>query len=232
MWLDYDRSTWPPVKWKEHPEWQFELIRSCITICEAPKLIFIHLGRTGGHSISRKILETKFGGINSPNMDKPINDEKWKNYFKFTFVRNPWDKVVSAYNLPQTWFNRRPNHRLNGKIANNVDFDFFLKHILWDENGDACNHHWVEQYKFVQDFRSLINEMNTWVDFIGKFENLEEDWGKISKILGINEKLPHSNKNPSKNKKHYTKYYNDETVAIVADRAKKDIELFKYEFPK
>jgi hypothetical protein len=67
------------------------------------------------------------------------------------------------------------------------------------------------------------------VDFIGKYENLSQDWVKIAARLGIGTQLPRVNVNPGK-KRHYTEYYTDRTRAVVATRFAVDIEFFGYEF--
>jgi len=137
----------------------------------------------------------------------------WNNYYKFGFVRNPWDRVVSLYL-------RKEGIQLSGKMS-------FPEFVHWIQNSsDTCIH--PSQHKNQIDW-FLDENGNIAVDFIGKFENLNEDWGHIAKQLGINTTLPHANKNPTK-KKHYTEYYTDELRDIIADKFHKDIEYFGYSF--
>jgi hypothetical protein len=89
--------------------------------------------------------------------------------------------------------------------------------------------------------REMINEVDTdlidyitdskgkvILKFIGRFENLEDDWRRICNNTGIGcRKLPNENRG---GRDDYRKYYNDETRAIVAARFKKFIEMFGYEF--
>jgi hypothetical protein len=69
---------------------------------------------------------------------------------------------------------------------------------------------------------------NCIVDFIGKLENLDQDFKKICNKIGIEAELPHKNK--SKRKRDYRKYYTEETKKLVEKAFREDIELFYYEF--
>jgi len=66
------------------------------------------------------------------------------------------------------------------------------------------------------------------IDFIGRFENLQQDYDVVCDKIGMpSKKLQVFNSTPHK---HYTEYYNDETVGIVAELYSKDIEYFGYKF--
>ena len=147
-------------------------------------------------------------------------------YFKFSVVRNPWDRLVSVFHFlninnestelvaPRTrnrLFNRHiKKYKGNFKdFVRGVDIDQIL--------------HTREQYSFVCNDKYDI-ELN----FICKLENLQEDFDTIcDKIKIPPQQLPHKNKSKHK---HYSEYYDEETKSIVAEKYAKDIEYFGYKF--
>jgi hypothetical protein len=151
-------------------------------------------------------------------MDKPYKSE-YDNYFKFTLVRNPWDRILSFY------LNKiHGKDVLSGNFGTYPDFsdcktfrDAIL--VLTTKNIEDCNYHYRLQTKsFPSDN----------IDFIGRCENFQEDFNTICDKIGIpKQKLPHLNKTKHKS---YTEYYDDETKQIVAEKYAKDIEYFGYEF--
>lgn len=125
--------------------------------------------------------------------------EKYIKYFKFTFVRNPWDKAVSEWK----YFNKVENLNLTLRQSLMTQFPF--------------PDHNIHQTVFAKN-----------CDFIGRFENLQEDFNIVCNKIGIPRiKLPHDNKTKHK---HYTEYYNDETREIVEQKFSKDIKYFGYKF--
>lgn len=68
---------------------------------------------------------------------------------------------------------------------------------------------------------------NIIIDFIGRYENLDADFEKACKAIGIKNKLPHLNKSDHDN---YRQYYTNETQKIVEGWVKKDLEMFNYDY--
>jgi hypothetical protein len=136
-----------------------------------------------------------------------------KEYFSWTFVRNPYDRLVSSY------INKVVDKHQGGlkKYRHIKTFKEFV-HKLENVSGKTCDRH----------IRSLYTFFPPDIDFIGRFENLQSDFNLISERLGVSdENLPHINKT---NHKHYTEYYDDETVEIVKEKYADDLEMFGYEF--
>jgi len=126
------------------------------------------------------------------------------NYFSFTFVRNPWDRIVSDY--------------LFFKIRS----DMSLKEFIVKE-GVSDPTHVLPQMYFIKKRNGEIG-----LDFIGRFENLQCDFNTVCDKIGIERQtLPHMLK---KQREHYSFYYDDETVELIAKKYKEDIEYFGYEF--
>lgn len=140
-----------------------------------------------------------------------LNDFVCDKFFKFAFVRNPWSRVVSRY----TWGLNITNNNLvlNDKKINS--FDEYVQNMEYDGF-----------YEFLQS----QSDFTDGCDYIGKCENLQEEFDIICDKIGIpHYKLPIRN---SSTHKHYSEYYTKETEQIIAERYKNDIEKFDYTFEK
>jgi hypothetical protein len=138
-----------------------------------------------------------------------IPEEIFNTYYKFTFVRNPWDWQVSLYH-----YMRQSKTHFQHDLIMSLNFE---EYIDWRVNHDLR----LQSDQFVDEGGKIL------VDFIGKFENLEKDFGQVCNLLSIERFLPH--KNPSKHRS-YREYYDDRTYQLVKEAFAKDIALFDYEF--
>jgi len=178
------------------------------------KCIFVHIPKSAGTSIEKFFIGRDWWFIDKETKHlhaktaKKIYKENWNEYFTFSFVRNPWDLMVS-------WYKFRKNH--------NLSFDKFLTEYKINPR----RRYWLPKTLYQTDFL-VDDDGKLLIDFVGKFENLQEDFNIIcDKIKISQQKLPHKNKTK---RKHYTEYYDDETREIVAKKYAKDIEYFGYKF--
>ena len=163
---------------------------------------------------------------------KSIN-ELYKDYeqeleecFKFAFVRNPWDRLVSAYY----------DFKILRDTRKFPSFDVFCENLI--ESKWVENVHFRPQHTFLESKR--FGDPHRTMDYIGRYENLQEDlstiFNRCNGILGINIEtwlsLAPKYRETRSDRKHYTKYYNDQTRELVRKIYEKDIELFEYEYSK
>jgi len=200
------------------------------------KTIFIHIPKNAGESIEEKLgiygnslnpLEILWGihgkyvlqHLTMAQMKRLyITDDIYKSYFKFSFVRNPWDKTVSEY----YWYKNygRPL-TFKGWVKGLKDRLSASGNLNLYEVG-----HNIPQYRYLYDDHS-----NLLVDFVGRFENLQEDFNHVCRAIGIEDSgLPQLQRTASVGRKRYKEYYDNETRDIIAGLYEKDIELFGYEY--
>lgn len=223
-------------------------------ISQKYKTIFLHPPKTGGTSVTLAFEEEDpKGGVGkhlplSFVKNRAIEEGKLKMYqdfFKFTFVRNPYSVLYSFYRyhkrLEDSYLKEVHDERLNENargrqsIYNMAAFpnfeDFVLrigeaggKGIAKDCAIDQCIFHLeaIKQKKYAY----IGDEME--LDFIGRFENIQKDFELVSKIVGLKNRLPH--KNSSGNTAPYWKYYTYESREVAENFFKEDLETFNYSF--
>jgi hypothetical protein len=189
------------------------------------KAIFVHVPKCAGDSVSRTLFGNFSGG--HITLDQYLNHFEPKSivsYFKFAIVRNPWDRLVSDYHyLKNGGYHGNDHHRnwFRAELGDFKDFDEFVRGWLNKENIWKLDHFWP-QYRYILERRVKIH-----LDFIGFFENLQEDFRYISEHLGLDCHLQHANTSAHVD---YKSYYNEETMNIVADVYDIDIKLLGYNF--
>lgn len=162
-----------------------------------------------------KILE-QYRGIKIPKHEvaqkcmKIVGKKKFDKYFKFTVVRNPWDRMVSMY-----------HYRLSRKqIPQDTSFNFFVENFRTVFKHGRLN---SSQAKYIYNENEELL-----VDYVGRFECLQQTWKEICKKIDLeNIALPHLK---GSSHKHYRNYYDNKTKQLVARYFDDDIELFRYSF--
>lgn len=191
--------------------------------------LFIHVPKTAGNSIMRAFwpdaIQSEFlHGHDTRNKEYRFFKDtvRYRDQFTFCFVRNPWDRVVSAYHYLQAGGGCSADAEDARRfVAPYADFNQFVRRGRW-KSGLLQQIHFRPQYEWCVSRRGALP------DFVGRFENLQADFNRVCARIGIEPvTLPHSNKAKHA---HYTKYYNRRTSGIVAKYYKKDIAYFGYRF--
>ena len=167
-------------------------------------VLFVHIPRTGGTSIECAWFLGKGG--HETVRDYP----EVKDSFKFSFVRNPWDRFVSAYFI-------QSRLEKTGKAFNEY-IDKWCR-----DSYPRYNAHWIHfmpMHYFLLDEHDKIG-----VDFIGRFENLLPDWASVCAKLEVKYDLPHYREGEHD---HYKSYYTSESWEIIGNLYARDVELFGY----
>jgi hypothetical protein len=160
------------------------------------------------HATSKQLLETEL-----------ISEEVWNSYYKFSFIRNPWDRAYSDF----LWIKNFA--KVRGSFEEYLNCKGKFKSILTDNsNNSYLGDHVLKQSVFF----NLKGKYA--LDFVGRFEFFSEDIKKILNEVNITE---HFNMNLNKSKKkynHYSKFYTNSNKKLVCKKYKQDIEIFNYNF--
>jgi hypothetical protein len=218
-------------------------------ISDLHRCIFIHIPKTGGTSLETAFdmfgrwqeenTTLMFGQIQSKELlakgwnlrflqhlswnelEEILPEEKRLGYFSFSWIRNPWDRLVSIF------FNKDPDMlefaAKQGLDLASLDFKSFLFAI---QNFEHV--HLRPQYEFIFDVNGIQQ-----VDFIGQFERFNQDFTSMCAALQDHTGTQHTLILPHKNAsthRFYREYYDNQTRHLVAKRYKMDIEKFGYTF--
>ena len=212
-------------------------------ICHKHKCILVHIQRCGGSSMEKAIVgydlwqsEHRKEKHILASQAKSLYSDYWADYFKFSFVRNPWDRMVSmAKSYPGTWHvkldkNQNPPQMIddNGFFGYKNRFGFPVtieRDRRFYRKDDLSSPRHVSNAVY-------LNLLDEDLDFIGRFENLKEDFAHVAKTIGLdNLDLPHTeHKGHKAGGLHYSEYYTDKTKENVRELYEKDIKYFCYEF--
>lgn len=188
--------------------------------------IFIHIPKNAGSSVKKSLF-----GVDEENHKELIryeahSPEKYRRLFKFCIVRNPWDRVLSAFTfLKSGGLHTTDEAWANRYLSDVKSFEAFV-HRLKDEafsNAVLRQTHFAPQHVWITDSRNTIG-----VDYVVRFEHLEEDLREMGALTEWGCELEaHENKSSSP---EYEDVYDAEMVKQVAQLYQRDIELFDYTF--
>lgn len=191
-------------------------------IFDEKKCIFIHIPKTAGLSICHGLLDVNaVGHMPLKYYHNIFGDKKFNQYYKFTFVRNPWDRVFSAFNYLKSGGVSKDDLKWKSVFNKYDDFNIFVKEWL-DNDNILLSLHFMPQIYFLKNSYGVIE-----FDFIGKFETLENDYNYL-KLKFNGKELKRIN--VSNQSITYKNAYNKESIEKVRKLYKQDIELLGYDF--
>ena len=204
------------------------------------KCIFIHIPKCGGTSIEDVIwpkdqgrterdlwmgfvtrFENKYqtGGLQHLlgwQVREEVGHDVFGSYYKFAFVRNPWDRIVSQF----AYMQQRPDLMDYLGMTAETEFKSYLELIRHKEHVQ-----WMPQVRFLLD-----HDGSVLVDRIGRLEAFSQDCAQIFAALGLTQDRLPGHANRSKRQPFQAYYPDDEAIEAVADIFSEDIGFLGYKF--
>ena len=198
-----------------------------MVVCDDKRCIFIHIPKTAGTSIEQYIADNDrhylryLGVMNNRSahhftaieLKKQVH-HLFNKYYKFSIVRNPYDRLLSEY----YW---TPIPRLGYKGGRNkADFLYHVQEIVRGKKYfDSIYHdHFIPQYLFLYEGKKLL------IDQLFRYEDLEWVVNYLKQKLDIKRDFPVLNKTNVK-KDGWTEMQKNKIYNLY----RKDFELFGYE---
>ncbi|MDW7694421.1 sulfotransferase family 2 domain-containing protein [Flammeovirgaceae bacterium SG7u.111] len=201
-------------------------------ISHTHKYIYIHIPKTGGKSLYKILPDAQHNRdalpkdntinigrrkmhLNVTEIQKALGVNKFNEYFKFAFVRNPWDRVVSEF----FWRKSRPNR---------IQFNTIYEMLQFIENGnyeiDDLNRHLAPQYEMICD----SSQKKLLIDYVANFENFTKEIHVIFTKIGIETPNIIPQENKSIRSTDYNLYLKKQEKRLIEKIYEKDITLFDY----
>jgi hypothetical protein len=198
--------------------------------------IFFHLYKCGGNSV-RKVLpkDMEWQGVHCLPRDAELyyathsKQEKFKEMFKFTFVRNPFNFLLSTFYYATIFKNHFMHNDIKGMDMGKF-VEYYMKVV--EEHKDPTirpfgSNKVTTLYEYITDKDGRVI-----VDFVGKLENINAHMNVVLHKVGLPplaEPMPVKNKTATK-EGHYRTHYSVGARKLVEKHFEKDLNYFNYEF--
>lgn len=194
------------------------------------RFVLVRTPKCAARSLHRALaVAAHRSGFDLTQEERPIDDPAFKGFFKFAFVRNPWDRVVSFYTekfaspAPDSvHYLHHTRHWLAMLGVEHIDFELYLRTVV------SMDDVFIDRHCCPQSSILAQRDGELGVDFTGRFERLADDFQNVCDRMGIKAELPHVGSSHRKAK--YREYYTKATRDFVAKRFARDIERFGYAY--
>ncbi|MFD2917457.1 sulfotransferase family 2 domain-containing protein [Psychroserpens luteus] len=188
------------------------------------KILFIHIPKAAGISVYKGLFNRdSFGHTSLAFYQDNMSEIEFKECFKFTFVRNPYDRLHSAYYYLKKGGRGKTYDKMYFEILKEYSSfeDFILNGLKSKEV--ATIQHFCTQTSYLVDLNDEIK-----MDFIGRFENLNIDYNELRDIIGIGTDLTLENKNEVKKNVDIHSEFSTDMIKVVNKFYQEDFENFNY----
>ncbi len=177
---------------------------------------FVHINKTGGSSVERA-LGLPFQHRTAVELREIVGEARWARRFKFTIVRNPWDRAVSHF-----YYRAQTNQ--TGLGDHPIPFLEWVERVYLDRDPKYRDQPrmFMPQLDWITDESGRIL-----VDLVGRFESLEQDFARICQRIGRTATLPHLK---GSSRPGYREAYTDRAAEIVGQAFERDVAAFGYAF--
>jgi hypothetical protein len=188
--------------------------------------LFVHIPKCAGTSVVDALFGRPVGNHRTiASLRLAFTAEEYRRMFKFTFVRNPWDRLVSTYHYLRAGGQGEKDAAWARRLGvGEMGFRDFVMEGLSEETIDGA-YHFRPQAQFVTLGRDRPVEM----DFVGRFETIGRDFETVRARLGVAARLPERNRGRAR-PDGYREAYDDETRDRVGRLYARDVALFGYGF--
>ncbi|SDX92673.1 Sulfotransferase family protein [Albimonas donghaensis] len=193
---------------------------------DATRSIFVHLPKAAGVSVCRSLYGDLAGGHRTiADYQLIFSAREFRDYFKFTVVRNPWDRLYSAYRFLKSG-GMSPRNRAWAE-ANLKDVHSFRGFVMdWlDELRLRSYVHFIPQEALLRG-----RDGDHPIDFVGFYETLDADFDTLRRRVNPQARLNHDNATPAAAPRGYAEAYDAEMIARVGALYARDVALFGYVF--
>lgn len=187
------------------------------------KCVFVHITKAAGTSLALSLFGELPYHYTAQEYRVIYGRRDYNQFFKFTFVRNPWDRLYSAYSyLKGGGWNAKDAEWAKQNLADIHSFDDFVLNWLTPERLHVHIHLWP-QCDFICDRHG-----NPIIDHLGYFETIQQDFDAICARLKLPQTdLKHTN---ASKRAGYKEVYSPAAIQKVAELYKQDIANFGYSF--
>jgi len=188
------------------------------------KCIFVHIPKCAGISVSQSLFGHCVPHSTITDYQIMFGSEIFKKYFKFTIVRNPWDRFVSAYFFLKAGGFDETDKKLFSGVTNKFDTVEKFARFIYHNRPYMQWIHFLPQTRWLKTPSGKIP-----FDYIGRIEDMESSLRFICKNIGADYKQP-KKQNASSRNRDFRKYYTPETKDMIGELYKEDIDLLGYSF--